>query len=184
MVMRRRKMQRTTIPLPIDQWVMGLVSVLDGFPGMFLILVLVAMLPVKGWLVITLVIALLRWPVMARYMRAEVFRMKEMNYIRAAQLVNLPDAYILRKHIVPYAFRPVMISFIFGVASAILAESTLSFIGIGLPPEEINWGRLLSQSRNHLDAWWLVVFPGFAIFFTLLSLNAIGDAWRRRNVSV
>ena len=67
-----------------------------------------------------------------------------------------------------------MISFIFGVSSAILAESSLSFLGIGLPPEELNWGRLLSQSRNHFEAWWLVVFPGAAIFFTLLSLYMIG----------
>jgi peptide/nickel transport system permease protein len=179
LLLRIPKAQRATIALPIDQWVMGLISVVDGFPGMFLILVLVAILPVKGWVIVTLVIALLRWPSMARYMRAEVFRMKETNYIKAAQLVNLPSLYIMRRHIVPYAFRPVMISFIFGVASAILAESTLSFIGIGLPPEEINWGRLLAQSRNHFDAWWLVLFPGMAIFFTLLSLYSIGNAWRK-----
>jgi peptide/nickel transport system permease protein len=75
-----------------------------------------------------------------------------------------------------------LISFIFGISSAILAESSLSFLGIGLPTEEINWGRLLAQSRNHFDAWWLVVFPGFAIFFTLLSLYAIGNAWQKEKV--
>jgi peptide/nickel transport system permease protein len=180
LILRIVKKQRAMIQLPVDQWVMGLISIVDGFPGMFLILVLVAILPVKGWVIVTLVIGLLRWPSMARYMRAEVFRMKETNYIKAAQLVNLPPLYIMRKHIAPYAFRPVMISFIFGVASAILAESTLSFIGIGLPPEEINWGRLLAQSRNHFDAWWLVLFPGLAIFCTLLSLYSIGNAWRKK----
>lgn len=168
------------IPVPVDQLVMGMVSIIDGFPAMFLILILIALLPVKGWLVVMLVIALLKWPSMARYMRAEVFRMKETNYIKAAQLINLPTWNIMTRHIIPYAFRPVMISFIFGVASAILAESALSFLGIGLPTEEINWGRLLAQSRNHFDAWWLVVFPGCAIFITLLSLYAIGNAWQRR----
>ena len=158
---------------------MGSISITDGFPAIFLILILVAILPFKGWVVVMMTIALLRWPTMARYMRAEVFKMRETNYIRAARLLNIPDIQILWRHVIPYAFRPVMISFIFGVSSAILAESSLSFLGLGLPTEEINWGRLLAQSRNHFDAWWLVVFPGCAIFFTLLSLNAIGSTWEK-----
>ena len=166
------------ISIPVDQLIMGMVTIIDGFPALFLIIILVTLLPFKGWIVILLVIALLRWPVMARYMRAEVFRMRELHYIQAAQVINLSSWHIIYRHIIPYAFRPVMISFIFGVASAILAESSLSFLGIGLPPEQMNWGRLLAQSRSHFDAWWLVVFPGFAIFFTLLSLYVIGNAWR------
>src|SRR5205085_2371548 len=86
-------------------------------------------------LLVLFAIALLRWPVMARYIRAEIYKMKESNYIRSVQLLNIPDLRILSKHLVPYAFRPVMISFIFGIASAILAESSLSFLGIGLPAE-------------------------------------------------
>jgi peptide/nickel transport system permease protein len=171
--------KRGRISIPADRIVMAMVSIIDGFPGLFLILVLVAIVPMKGWVVVMLTIALLRWPSMARYMRAEVFKMKEANYIKAAQILNVPSFQILRRHIVPFAFRPVMISFVFGVSSAILAESSLSFLGIGLPTEEINWGRLLAQSRNHFDAWWLVVFPGFAIFFTLLSLYTIGNAWQK-----
>ncbi len=168
------------IPLPADQLIMGVVSIIDGFPGMFIIIILVSILPFKGWLAILLVIALLRWPAMARYMRAEVFRMRELNYIQAAQAINLPSWTIITKHIMPYALRPVMISFIFGVATAILAESSLSYLGIGLPPEQMNWGRLLAQSRSHFDSWWLVVFPGCAIFFTLLSLYVIGNAMNNR----
>lgn len=170
---------RGRIAVPLDQVVMGWVSIIDGFPALFLILILVAIVPLKGWVVVMLTIALLRWPSMARYMRAEVFKLKESNYIKAAQILNVPSWQILRRHIVPYAFRPVMISFVFGVSSAILAESSLSFLGIGLPTEEINWGRLLAQSRNHFDAWWLVLFPGSAIFFTLLSLYTIGSAWQK-----
>ena len=170
--------KKTPVSIPTDQIVMGSVSIIDGFPAMFLILVLVAIIPLKGWAGVMLVIALLRWPVMARYMRAEVLKMKESQYIKAAQIANIPSVRILQEHIIPYAFRPVMISFIFGVSTAILTESTLSFLGIGLPPEEINWGRLLAQSRQHFEAWWLVVFPGCAIFFTLLSLYAIGTNWR------
>jgi peptide/nickel transport system permease protein len=170
---------RTNISIPLDQITLGVISIIDGFPGIFLILILVAIIPIKGWVVVMFTIALLRWPSMARYMRAEVFKMRETNYIKAAQIANIPAGQILRKHIIPYAFRPVMISFIFGVSSAILTESSLSFLGIGLPSEEINWGRLLAQSRNNFDAWWLVVFPGCAIFFTLLSLYTIGNAWQK-----
>ncbi|HYD90461.1 MAG TPA: ABC transporter permease subunit, partial [Flavobacterium sp.] len=132
--------------------------------------------PFRGWVVVLGAIALLRWPIMARYMRAEVYKMKENNFIKAAQLINLPDIYILRKHVIPYAFRPVLISFIFGVSTAILAESSLSFLGLGLPANEMNWGKLLSQSRQHFESWWLVLFPGMAIFFTLISLYTIGNA--------
>jgi peptide/nickel transport system permease protein len=170
------------VSIPLDQIVMGMISIIDGFPGIFLILILVAIVPLKGWVVVMFTIALLRWPSMARYMRAEVFKMRESNYIKAVQIINLPSLQILRKHIIPYAFRPVMISFIFGVSSAILAESALSFLGIGLPAEEINWGRLLAQSRNHFDAWWLVILPGSAIFFTLLSLYTIGNVWQKKLV--
>ncbi len=176
---KKDRNSRAKVSIPLDQIVLGIISIIDGFPGMFLILILVAIIPLKGWVVVLFTIALLRWPSMARYMRAEVFKMRETNYIKAAQILNIPSHQILRKHIIPYAFRPVMISFIFGVSSAILMESSLSFLGIGLPTEEINWGRLLAQSRNNFDAWWLVVFPGSAIFFTLLSLYTIGNAWQK-----
>ncbi len=171
-----QKVKSKKFALPLDTIVMSMISIVDSFPGLFIILILLVLLPVKGWVTVMAAIALLRWPVMARYMRAEVFKMKESNYIKAAQILNLPNFHILSRHIIPYAFRPVMITFIFGVSSAILAESSLSFLGIGLPAEEMNWGRLLSQARNHFDAWWLVVFPGCAIFFTLLSLYTIGNA--------
>lgn len=172
-ILNKLRIAKTSFPL--DRISMSVISVLDSFPGLFLILIVLVIIPQKGWLVVLGVIALMRWPVMARYMRAEVFKMKETHYIKTAQGINLSDLHILTRDIIPYAFRPVMISFIFGVSSAILAESSLSFLGIGLPVEELNWGRLLSQSRNHFDAWWLVLFPGAAIFFTLLSLYTIGN---------
>ena len=164
--------------IPVDRILMAVVSILDSFPGIFLVMILLVVTPFKGWVVVMGAIAFLSWTAMARYMRAEVFKMKETNYIRAAQALNLAHTHILRHHIIPYAFRPVMISFIFGVSAAILAESSLSFLGIGLPVDEVNWGKLLSQSRSHFDAWWLVLFPGSAIFFTLLSLYTLGTAAR------
>ena len=179
MIILSGKTKSKKISVPFDQLVLSVISIIDSFPGLFIILVILFIIPVKGWVVVMGAIALLRWPVMARYMRAEVYKIKETNYIKAAQIANLPSFRILSHHIVPYAFRPVMISFIFGVSSAILAESSLSFLGIGLPVEEVNWGRLLSQARNHFDAWWLVLFPGAAIFLTLLSLYTIGNAMEK-----
>lgn len=173
-----RGMRISKLFIPVDRILMTFVSILDSFPGIFLVMILLVVTPLKGWVVVMLAIAFLSWTVMARYMRAEVFKMKEANFIQAAQILNLPHSYILRHHIIPYAFRPVMISFIFGVSAAILAESSLSFLGIGLPVDEVNWGKLLSQSRNHFDAWWLVLFPGSAIFLTLLSLYTLGSAVR------
>ncbi len=184
LIRKRSPDSRLRISIPLDQLTLGVISIIDGFPGIFLILILVAIIPSKGWMVVMLTIALLRWPSMARYMRAEVYKMRETNYIKAAQVSNISARRILRKHIIPYAFRPVMITFIFGVSSAILTESSLSFLGIGLPTEEINWGRLLAQSRNNFDAWWLVVFPGCAIFFTLLSLYTIGNAWQKEQLHI
>ncbi len=176
-----RKTRSGRITIPLDQMIMGLISIVDSFPALFIILILLFVIPVKGWFIVLMAIALIRWPVMARYMRAEVYKMKESNYIRAAQILNLRDVYILRHHIIPFAFRPVMISFVFGVSSAILAESSLSFLGIGMPAEELNWGRLLAQARNHFDSWWLVVFPGMAIFFTLIALYTIGNAMQKND---
>jgi len=175
---RNRKIIKK-IPVPVDTLVMGLISIIDSFPALFIIMILLVLIPVKGWLIVMCVIALLRWPVMARYMRAEVFKLKESNYIKSAMLLNIPDMRILYRHLIPYAFRPVLISFIFGISSAILAESALSFLGIGLPAEEVNWGRLLAQSRNHFDDWWLVFFPGCAIFFTMISLYTIGNSLQK-----
>lgn len=171
--------KRKGFTIPLDHMVMAMISILDGIPGLFLLLILVAIVPYRGWLVIMLIIGFMRWTTIARYMRAEVFKMRETNYIRAARVLNIPSLRILRVQILPYAFRPVMVSFVFGISSAILMESSLSFLGIGLPAEEINWGRLLAQSRGHFEAWWLVVFPGIAIFLTLLSLYGIGNAWQK-----
>lgn len=165
--------------LPTDHLILGVISVIDGFPGLFVLLVILAILPFKGWLAVMLVIAVLRWPAMARYTRAEVLKLKAEPYIMSARLLNLPDRRILWRHIIPYAMRPVLVSFIFGVASAILAESSLSYLGIGLAADELNWGRLLAQARNHFGAWWLVVFPGLAISLTLVALYSIASAWER-----
>lgn len=183
MLVLRKPVERGGFAFPTDRAVMGLISVLDGFPGLFLILIVMAVLPVQGWLAVTLVLAGLRWPVMARYMRAEVLKTKSMPHIQSAKLLNLPDRRILWAHIVPYAMRPVLVSFIFGVASAIVAESSLSYLGIGLAADELNWGRLLAQARNHGDAWWLVVFPGAAISMTLIALHVIAESWERKTVN-
>lgn len=160
---------------------MNWVTIMDGFPAIFIILVLATILPWKGWLLVTIVIGFLKWPVIARYTRAEVLKIKTAPYIKAVQLMNFPSNMILRSYILPYAIRPVMVSFIFGVASAIVAESSLSFLGLGMPVHELNWGRLLAESRHHTSAWWLIIFPGMAISGLILSLYVLGSVWEKKN---
>ncbi|MBK8505631.1 MAG: ABC transporter permease subunit [Saprospiraceae bacterium] len=87
---------------------------------------------------------------------------------------------ILTKYIMPEAFGPLVVIFAFGVSSVVLLESTLSFLGIGIPIEEVTWGTLLSQARNYSDAWWLALFPGLCIFLLVLSLNVVGNQLKRR----
>lgn len=168
----------------IDTIFMVWITVIDGFPAIFLIVVLAAILPWKGWLMVTLVIAFLKWPTIARYTRAEVMKLKTTSYVRSARLLNFPSFMILKDYVIPYAVRPVMVSFIFGVASAIVAESSLSFLGLGMPVHELNWGRLLAESRHHASAWWLIVFPGLAIFGLILSLYVVGSVWEKDNETV
>ncbi|MEL6358196.1 MAG: ABC transporter permease subunit, partial [Bacteroidota bacterium] len=86
---------------------------------------------------------------------------------------------ILLRHALPNALGPVIVALAFGVAGAILLEAFLSFLSIGLPPDQVSWGSLLAQSRRQATAWWLAIFPGLAIFFTVLCLNVVGESLRR-----
>jgi peptide/nickel transport system permease protein len=155
-----------------------LIDVVLCFPTIFLILALVAVFPPSLWTVV-LAIALTSWPNEARYARAEILKAREMDYVRAAVASGIPPVRILRRHLLPNALPPVLVSATFGVAGAILAEAALSFLGVGVPPPQPSWGGILALSQEYLDqAWWLALFPGLAIFLTVSSYNLIGEAWR------
>ncbi len=148
------------------------------FPTIVLILALAVLLPQSVGTVI-LAIAATSWPNEARYARAEVLRARETDYTKAAVAAGASPARVLFRHLLPNAMPPVLISATFGVASAILAEASLSFLGAGVPPPQPSWGGILALAQENIDqAWWLALFPGLAIFATVTAYNLIGEAWR------
>ncbi len=127
---------------------------------------------------LALIIALLRWPRFALFVRSEVQKIKARNDILAARISGLKDSTILFRLVLPEAMTSVVVIFAFGMASTIILESTLSFLGIGVPIDEVTWGSILGQARENISAWWLAIFPGVAIFILIMSLNFLGERLR------
>jgi peptide/nickel transport system permease protein len=125
------------------------------------------------------IIGFTSWTGHARYIRAEFFRLRKQDFVQAAIACGLPLRSVLFKHMLPNGVAPVLVSASFGIASAILSETFLSFLGIGLI-EEPSWGGLLKQALGDTGkfAWWIATFPGLAIFLTVFSYNLIGEALR------
>jgi peptide/nickel transport system permease protein len=122
-----------------------------------------------------IIIGLLSWTGIAQFVRAELLRIRRQEYIEAAQALGFSDRRILFRHALPNALTPVLITVAFGIAGAVLLESFLSFLGIGLAAESVTWGTMLNLARYQFNAWWLAVFPGLAIFFTVTLFNLIGE---------
>jgi peptide/nickel transport system permease protein len=128
---------------------------------------------------IMIALGLTSWTSEARYVRGELLRIREVEFAQAARASGAGDARIIFRHLLPNAFAPVIVSASFGVAAAILTESALSFLGLGVPLPTASWGSLLSNARDHIEyAWWLVLFPGLSIFSTVAAFNIIGERFR------
>ncbi|MEO1433975.1 MAG: ABC transporter permease [Bacteroidota bacterium] len=162
----------TTIPM--DILVTRLIEVVVSIPTLVLVLAIVAIAK-PSIINVMLVIGLVRWTGIARFIRAELLRVRRLEYIEASTALGFSRVRQMFKHAIPNALSPVFISVAFGIAAAILIESFLSFLGIGIPAEMITWGKLLSIAREAPSAWWLAVFPGFAIFITVTMFNLIGE---------
>ena len=160
--------------ISIDNYVMRVIELLESIPLMFLIISLSALFTASHYSII-LIIGISSWTAIAKFTRAEVLKIKEQNYVESSLALGLSNIQIIRKHILPNALPPIFISLAFGIASAILIEATLSFLGIGLGAENVSWGSILSGARSDYQSWWLVVFPGLLLFFTIYSLNQIGE---------
>jgi peptide/nickel transport system permease protein len=164
------------VTVPIDTWVMRAIETIISIPGIILIIAIAAITQ-KLLGVIIVVIGLTGWTGIARLIRAEMLRIRELDYIVAAQAVGLKRVAIIFRHALPNAIQPALVSMVFGVASAILIESGLSFLG-AFQVNSVTWGSMLAEGRNNFSAWWLVVFPGLAVFLTVTSLNLLGEALR------
>src|SRR5882672_2486897 len=124
-------------------------------------------------------LGLTSWTTEARFVRGEFLRIREMEFAQAARASGARDSRIIFRHLLPNALAPVLVSATFGVAYAILTESALSFLGLGVPLPTATWGSILTVAQVNIEhAWWLATFPGLAIFLTVASFNIIGDRFR------
>ncbi len=162
----------------IDTLIMRVVDVMLAFPTLFLILAVVAVLEPSIY-IIMVVIGLTGWMDVARLVRAEVLSIKEREFVLAARAMGASSGRIIFQHILPNAIYPVIVAATFSVGGAILIESGLSFLGLGIQPPEPSWGGILSVGKDYITvAWWMSFFPGIAIFLTVLSFNLLGEALR------
>lgn len=161
-----------------DWFVSRLIEIVLCFPLLFLALAIVAFFGPSVW-TIMIALGLTTWTSEARYVRGEFLRIREMEFAYAARASGARDSRIIFRHLLPNALAPVLVSASFGVAYAILTDSALSFLGLGVPLPTATWGSILASAKQYIEyAWWLVVFPGVAIFLTVAAFNIIGDRFR------
>jgi peptide/nickel transport system permease protein len=154
------------------------IEVVLCFPLLFLVLGIVALFKPSIYTVM-IALGLTTWTTEARYVRGEILRIRETEFALAARASGARDARIIFRHLLPNALAPVLVSASFGVAWAILAESALSFLGLGVAIPTASWGSILADAYAHIGyAWWLILWPGLAIFTTVASFNVIGDRFR------
>lgn len=162
----------------IDWIVSRAIEIVLCFPFLFLVLGIVALFK-ASLLTIMIALGITSWTTEARFVRGEFLRIRELEFAQAARASGARDPRIIFRHLLPNALAPVLVSASFGVASAILTESALSFLGFGIQVPTSSWGGMLAEAEDYLEyAWWLVLFPGLAIFTTVAAFNIVGDRFR------
>ncbi|MGE5246766.1 MAG: ABC transporter permease [Verrucomicrobiota bacterium] len=162
----------------VDAVLMRFVDIMLCFPTFFLILAVIAFLS-PSIVNIMVVIGLTGWLGVARLVRAEALSLRERDFVAAARAQGAGTARIMFRHILPNAMAPILVAATLGVAGAILTESALSFLGIGVQPPTPSWGNILTTGKNYIAfAWWLSLFPGLAILVTVLAYNLLGEGIR------
>lgn len=161
-----------------DRIIMRFIDVMLSIPTFFLILAVIAFVGPSIWNIM-IVIGITSWMGVARLVRAEFLSLKEREYVLAAKAMGVSDVRIIFMHIMINGLAPVLISAVLGVASAVLVESALSFLGLGVQPPTPSWGNILTLGKDNIEiAWWLSVFPGLAILITVLGYNLLGEGIR------
>ena len=162
----------------IDAVVMRFVDVMLCFPSFFLILAVIAFLEPSIWNIM-IVIGVTGWMGITRLVRADFVSLREREFVQAARCIGANDFRIIFVHILPNAMASILVAATLGVAGAILTESALSFLGIGVQPPTPSWGNILTAGKDNIDiAWWLSLFPGLAILITVLGFNLLGEGIR------
>ena len=162
----------------IDATIMRFVDVMLCFPTFFLILAVIAFLEPSIWNIM-IVIGLTGWMGVTRLVRADFISLRERDFVRAARAIGANDARIIFMHILPNALASILVAATLGIAGAILTESALSFLGIGVQPPTPSWGNILTAGKDNIDiAWWLSLYPGLAILITVVGYNLLGEGIR------
>lgn len=164
----------------VDSAIQKLVEIFWSFPPLMLAIAIVAFIG-QGLTIVIVALTAQRWIPYARVTRAEAMALREREFIMAARTLGASDGFIIRHHILPNVMLSIIVMTSFAMANAIIAESSLSFLGLGVPPSIPTWGGMLSDARSYISsAWWMALFPGLAIFLTVLGLNLLGDALRNQ----
>jgi len=161
-----------------DAILMRFVDIMLAFPTFFLILAVIAILEPNIFTIMA-VIGVTSWMDVARLVRAEFLSLKERDFVDAARTLGISNTRLIFRHILPNALSPVFVAATFGVAGAILIESSLSFLGLGVQPPDPSWGNILTAGKDNIEvAWWLSLYTGLAILVTVLSYNLVGEGLR------
>jgi peptide/nickel transport system permease protein len=163
----------------IDSLIMRFADIMLCIPTFFLILAVIAMIEPSIYNIM-IVIGLTSWMGTARLIRGEILSLKEREFIQAERALGATDARIIIRHLIPNAVGPVLVNATLGIAGAILLESSLSFLGLGVQPPIPSWGNILIESKSTLGiAWWITLFPGLAILITILGFNFISEGLKK-----
>jgi peptide/nickel transport system permease protein len=162
----------------LDRAAMRFVDIMLSIPTFFLILSVIAFVGPGIWNIM-IIIGLTSWMGVARLVRAEFLSLRNREYILAAKAIGQSDFRIILRHMLPNSLAPVLVSAVLGVAAAVLVESSLSFLGLGVQPPDASWGNILTLGKSNIEiAWWLSVYPGLAILITVLGYNLLGEGLR------
>jgi len=162
----------------VDIVIMRLVDVMLSIPTFFLILAVIAFLTPSIWNIM-IVIGLTSWMGVTRLVRAEFLSLRGREFVMASQTLGAKDGRLIFRHLLPNSLTPIIVSSVLGVASAVLIESGLSFLGLGVQAPQASWGNILTDGKEYIQfAWWLSLFPGLAILITVLGYNLFGEGLR------
>jgi peptide/nickel transport system permease protein len=162
----------------VDTFIMRLVDIMLSIPSFFLILAVIAFLT-PSIINIMIVIGLTSWMGVTRLVRAEFLSLSEREFVQASRTLGAKDARLIFKHLLPNSLTPIIVSAVLGVAGAVLMESGLSFLGLGVQAPQASWGNILTDGKEYIQfAWWLSLFPGLAILITVLGYNLLGEGLR------
>ena len=162
----------------VDAVIMRFVDIMLCFPSFFLILAVIALLEPSIWNIM-IVIGLTSWMGVARLVRAELMSLRHREFVLAAESLGVPSLRLVWRYLLPNAMGPILVSAVLGIAGAVLIESGLSFLGLGVQPPDASWGNILTEGKDNIQiAWWLSFYPGLAILITVLGYNLLGEGLR------